>query len=230
MLRCLSNETTYSQVFSNGGDHNDFVCFDNNGTMYANAHNAHHVRQYSAGAASGTIIAGTGSSVTGTLNKPIGTAIDDFFNLYIAEKDDNEISMLASGSSNLVSVINTNGVVSSLSALLLPHGTANEIYMSDAGGTAVFLWTFGAAAPSANYTNVIDGTTLDKPRGIKLDPYGNLYVADQDNDRIVVFCANSTTGLVLLDSPGKPIDLAFDSNMNLHVLLDNGTLFKHALM
>ena len=230
VLRSRSNETTTSAATTNYGDHIDYLSFDTNGFMYANAHNDDLVRKYAPNTVSGTIVAGAGSSVTGTLDYPTGTAVDDNFNLYIADQKNDRIAKLASGATSLVTAINTGNTISKHSALLLPNGTANQIYISDENGKEVYLWTFNAVSPSVTYTNVIDGTTLKKPRGIKLDSYGNLYVADQDNDRVVVFCAGSTTGLVVMQAPDKVKDIAFDSNMNLYILADDGILYKHALL
>jgi hypothetical protein len=230
VLNCRTNETVKTPVTNNYGDHIDFVCFDKNGTMFANNHDDDFVRRYAKNSPIGTIVAGVGSPVSGTLNYPVGTAIDDNYNLYIADRNNNRIAKLAPNGTSLDTAIDINGVVSAVSALLLPDDSSNHIYMSDEGDKEVYLWTFGAATPSVTYTNVLGGTRLNKPRGIKLDSLGNLYVADQDNSRIVMYCVNSTMGIVVAQTSGKAIDLAFDSDTNLYVLVDTGVVEKYALL
>lgn len=230
VLQCRTNQTSTSDATTNYGDHIDYISFSSNGSMFTNDHDLDRVRRYDPNTLpNGVLVAGAGSSVSGTLQRPVGTAVDDNFNLYIGDQDGDRIYKLVPGGTSLVSVINTNPTISKPSALLLPDGTSNEIFISDEDGTAVFLWPFGATSPRVTYTNVQGGSTLSKPRGMKLDPLGNLYVADQNNNRVVMFCKNSTTGIVVMNTPKKTLDLAFDSNMNLFILEDDGKLYKHTL-
>ncbi|CAF2852635.1 unnamed protein product [Rotaria sp. Silwood2] len=61
------------------------------------------------------------------------------------------------------------------------------------------------------------------------DPYGNLYIVDSDNDRVVMHCANSTVGIVVAGGSSttpdldKPTAVALDSNLNLYVAVSGGT-------
>ena len=229
VFTCQTNATVRTAATTNYGDHNDYVSFDRNGSMYAADHNGNRVRRFPKGSPNGTLVAGSGSSVTGSLNHPVGTAIDDNFNLYIGDQNNNRVAKLALNGTSLTTVINTNGVVSKVSALLLTPVFSNQIYMSDEDQQEVYLWTFGAAGPSVTYTNVIGGQQLKKPRGIKLDPMGNLYVADHDNSRIVMFCANSTTGIVVVQTADKPMDIAFDTDLNLYAYVDSGAVLKYDL-
>ncbi|UJR34640.1 hypothetical protein I4U23_027417 [Adineta vaga] len=231
VLMCPTNETNINAVTVNYGDHIDYIIFDKNGYMYTNDHQYVRVRSYAPGSSNGNIVAGIGSNVSGTLNDPFGIAIDDSLNLYIADQGADTVVRLAPNASNLITVINTGGLLGSLSALLLPHGTPNQIYMSDEDGTKVFLWTFGASMPTVTYTNVASGSsTLRRPRGMKLDPQGNLYVADTENKRIVMYCINSTIGNVAITTSDKPVDIAFDSHMNMYAFLDDGKVMMYELL
>lgn len=222
-----------SAATNNYGDHIDFVIFDKNGYMYTNAHDKNLVRRYPpSNYLTDTIIVGTGSSVTGTLKHPTGIAIDSNLNLYINDQMNTRIAKWSLNAPSLVTVMsNTYSFISTPSALLVAPGAEDQLYISDEMGTGVYLWTIGAAAPSVTFTNVFGGTNLGKPRGIKLDPYGNLYVADQDNSRIVIYCVNSTMGTVIVKPVnGKPLDIAFDSHLNLYAIVDTGKLFEYALL
>ncbi|UJR18087.1 hypothetical protein I4U23_004987 [Adineta vaga] len=231
VLMCPSNGTTTSAATVIYGDHIDYITFDKIGYMYTNDHASDRVRNYAPGSPSGTIVAGTGSSVSGTLSHPTGIAIDDSFNLYIADQSATRVVQLAPNASSLITVINTSSYVARLSALLLPHGTPNQIYMSDESGNNVFLWIFGDSTPNVTYTNVISSPlTLSNPRGMKRDPQGNLYVADMSNSRIVMYCVNSTVGNVVITTNYDPVDIAFDSHMNMYAFLANGKVMKYELL
>lgn len=221
-------DASRTTITTNYGDHIDYLAFDPDGYMYANAHNNDVVRQYPPDNPNGTVYAGTGSGITGVLKYPVGVAVDDDFNLYIADREAKLILKRDPNGTSLVTVINTAGVITDLAALALPHHSSNQIFVSDQGKNSVYLWTFNATTPSAAYTQVNDGTILKGPRGIKLDEYDNLYVADEDNSRIVMFCANSTTGVVIANLTSKPRDLAFDSQFNLYVALESKEIMKYS--
>jgi sugar lactone lactonase YvrE len=64
------------------------------------------------------------------------------------------------------------------------------------------------------------------PGGITLDKYGNLYIADIDNQRIQMFCPNSVYGITIAgngqlgnrsDEFYFPDDVALDADLNLYV-------------
>ena len=70
-------------------------------------------------------------------------------------------------------------------------------------------------------------STLNAPRGIEYDKYGNLYVCDRSNKRVVMYCVNSTMGrVVVADNAAtvlqNPYDVAFDSDLNMYVLDGDG--------
>jgi hypothetical protein len=82
--------------------------------------------------------------------------------------------------------------------------------MSDEDKNEVYFWKFNATSSSVAYTNVVGSPDkLSKPRRMKLDAFCNLYVADNDNSRIVMYCVNSTNIIIVSATNGKPVDLAF---------------------
>jgi sugar lactone lactonase YvrE len=67
---------------------------------------------------------------------------------------------------------------------------------------------------------------LFAPEGITLDKYGNLYIADCQNNRIQMFCPNAVFGITIAGEGGHgsgqdqlsyPSDVALDSELNLYV-------------
>ncbi|CAF3201733.1 unnamed protein product [Rotaria sp. Silwood2] len=225
----ITNATSRTAATSNTADHMDYISFDNSGAMYTTQHLTNIVQRYPANSLVPTVVVGAGSSISG-LNSPRATAVDDNYTLYINDQGNKRVAKLDQNGTSLVTVIDTTGIISSMSAILLKSSSSDQIYISDESGKAVFLWTFGAATPSVNLTDIDCGSNLNNPRGIRLDANGNLYVADQDNKRIVMFCANSTMGTVILSFSSQPMDLDLDSSLNLYVLLNNGKVYKHQLV
>ncbi|CAF3815153.1 unnamed protein product [Rotaria magnacalcarata] len=222
------NGTNRMAATSNSADHLDYISFDKSGALYTTDHNTGTVQYYPAGSTVPTVLVGAPSSIA-SLTDPRATAVDSNYTLYINDRSNNKIMMLNQNGTSLTSVINSNGVISKMSTILLKSSSSNELYISDEGGAAVYLWTVGAAAPSLNLTSVGCGN-LNNPKGIRLDANGNLYVADSGNSRIVMFCTNSTVGTVILTLSSSPVDLDLDLNLNLYVMLSNGQAYKYQLI
>lgn len=229
-MKSAKNYTNQEQAATNYGDHIDSVVFDKDGYMYINSHHNGLVRRFPPDSTNGTAFVGTGSSVSGTLKRPHGLAIDYNSNLYISDIDAGIIYQAPRNGTALIPVIDTSSLLSRPQRLLSPLGSSNEIYINDDNRDAVYLWKFNTTTPSLILTNVIGGTTLKNPKGMKLDTHGNLYVADYDNQRIVMYCANSTVGIVVATMDDQPIDLAFDSEMNMYVLTENGLVSKYKVV
>ncbi|CAF1413557.1 unnamed protein product [Rotaria magnacalcarata] len=222
------NGTNRMAATSNSADHLDYISFDKSGALYTTDHNTGTVQYYPAGSTVPTVLVGAPSSIA-SLTDPRATAVDSNYTLYINDRSNNKIMMLNQNGTSLTSVIDSNGVISKMSTILLKSSSSNELYISDEDGTAVYLWTVGAAAPSLNLTSVGCGN-LNNPKGIRLDANGNLYVADSGNSRIVMFCTNSTVGTVILTLSSSPVDLDLDLNLNLYVMLSNGQAYKYQLI
>ena len=209
-----------------GLDHPEGITFDKNGYMYISGHNYERVIRYPPNFTAGTNVAGqpgVGSAALTDLKKPLGLIVDDNLNLYVAERDNQRVMKWAPGASSGTIVVPDTG--KNFYGILLSLYNSNQVYVSSEEQKSVYLWTFNASAPAVTLTQV-NGTpaTLGAPRGIRYDKYGNLYVADRTQHRIVMYCVNSTIGRVVIGGTGstpvltEPYDVDFDSDLNLHVL------------
>jgi sugar lactone lactonase YvrE len=219
------------------------LTFDNNGYMYVVDYNNNRVQRFppnSTSSTSGVTVAGTSgyTNALTDLNHPTAVDIDNNSNIYILDMGNKRVVRWAPNATSGTVLISDNNLDNSFDILLVPN-SLNQVYISDQHEYGVCLWAFGASSPISTLTNVNDSThnSLNNPEGIALDPYGNLYVADRDNDRVVMYCPNSTAGIVVaIDSGGAnslqhPVAVAFDSNLNLYVATkDNGQVMKLSLI
>lgn len=213
-----------------GTDHPEGITFDKNGYMYITGHNYERVIRYPPNFSAGTNVAGqpgSGSTALPNLKSPLGLIVDDNLNIYIAERDNQRVMKWAPGaSSGTIVVPDTN---KKFYGILLSLYNTNQVYVSSEDLGSVYLWTFNAGAPAVTLVQV-NGTptTLGAPRGIRYDTYGNLYVADRTEKRIVMYCVNSTIGRVVVGGTGStpvlagPYDVDFDSDLNLYVADGSG--------
>ncbi len=153
------------------------------------------------------------------------------------------------GGSFTTGTANTGGVsANSLQALGGVVADANgNLYVADGGNNRVLFYPAGSTTPTRVYgqggsfttgtanSGGVSATSLADPQGLALDSSGNLYVADESNNRVLFYLAGSTTatrvygqggafttntwnnGGVSANSLGEPYGLAVDSSGNLYV-------------
>ena len=212
-------------IDTTGADHPEALTFDKNRFLYLTGHSEDRVIRYTPNFSSFTTVAGVANSASSALthlHSPLGMDLDNNLNLYIADTDNKRVVKWAPNATSGTIVIGT-GSTPKFYGLLLSLYSSNQAYVSSEDAGAVYLWTFNAASPDVTLTQV-NGTpaVLNDPRGIEYDTYGNLYVVDVSNKRIVMYCANSTVGKVAVQDNAvtdirKPYDVAFDSNLNMYV-------------
>ena len=122
-----------------------------------------------AGSASGTAgSSGDGGPATSALlSSPTGVALDAAGDLYIADQANNRAQEVAATTHTQWGIAMTAGDVYTVA------GTGTAGYSGD-----------GGAATSAR---------IDLPTGVALDPGGDLYIADQDNNRVQEVAATTHT-------------------------------------
>ncbi len=180
----------------------------NNNLFIADSHN-HRIRLVSNGAI--TTVAGTGTSgfsgdggpaASAQLALPTGIALDSSGNLYIADTNNHRIRKLAAGTLTTVAgngeeLFAGDGGPAAAASLDEPTGVAIDssgtLYIADknnhrirtvsAAGTITTLAGNGTGAFSGDGA-AATAASLAKPVSVALDPAGNVYIADTNNQRI----------------------------------------------
>ena len=184
---------------------------DASGNLYiADAGNG-RIRKVSAGGTITTVAGGGtasrlgdgGAATKASLNMPAGVALDATGNMYIVDEDNNRMrkvdtnGIITTVAGNGTAGFSGDGGAATNASLIYPGGVAvdaaGNLYIADSGnnrirkvdtngmittvagnGTAGFSGDGGAATNASLYV----------PLGLALDAFGNLYVADRDNQLI----------------------------------------------
>jgi hypothetical protein len=195
------------------------LTFDQNGYMYVADSGNNRVQRFAPNSTNGTTILSSSY-----LSNPTAIDIDNNSNIYIVDEGHTRVVWWAQNATNGTVVI-SDSTLNNVFGIRLTPGSLNQVYMSDYGSSEIHLWTFGASSQDSSLSTVNDSShnALKDPWGIIFDPYDNFYVADSGRDRVVMYCINSTTGMVVaVDSGGtpslkQPVAVAFDSNLNMYV-------------
>ncbi len=110
-------------------------------------------------------------ATSANLDAPSGVATDSSGNLYVADKTDNMVALVA------------NTACASSCALGLGATTIGDIYPVAGTGTAAY-WGDGGSAST---------TTVDAPAGVAIDSSGDVFIADTTNNRVRMVPASSGT-------------------------------------
>ena len=110
--------------------------------------------------------------------------------------------------------------------------SANNVYVLDAGSGTPIVTRFNFAAMISNTVipsgSTVSGTAISGPRGLAIDGYGNLYIADTGNNRILqgrLYNAQYSQNIVYVPTTAKfdgtalssPNGLAVDASGNLFI-------------
>ena len=219
------------------------VYLDSTGNLYVTDYYNFRVQKYASGSTSGETIAGVSGSNGNASNQFGGVrymAFDETQTyVYVTDCDNHRIMRYptnpACENSSVVSA-GGSGAGNTPTQLNYPWGIAyrplvsSDLYITNNLGHSVLRWkpgdssgVFVAGIPGTPGSNATD---LNRPMGIKIDSYLNIYVVDNSNHRVQMFCNNSPTGLTITgdgtagsDSThlNVPRGIAFDSSMNMYI-------------
>jgi hypothetical protein len=180
-------------VMTAGGECNGLF-IDINNTLYCSMSNLHKVVKRSLNSSSiiPIIAAGTGSagSTSNQLDQPFGIFVDTNFDLYVADCKNNRIQRFSSGQSNGITVAG-NGTSAPIT-LNCPRGImldgdgylfiVHDDYRIIYSGLNGFRCVGGCSGTSSSTSS-----QMSKLRGLAFDSYGNIFVTDFTNGRILKF-------------------------------------------
>lgn len=166
-----------------------------------------------------TNAANNGGISADSLNAPYHILVDASDNLYIADANNNRVLFYPAGSTTATRVygqlgsfatntVNNGGSVTA-NGLNAPRGLAldssNNLYIADASNNRVLFYASGSTTPSRVYGQLgsftvntannggVTANSLSAPNAVILDSNGNLYVADTNNNRVLVYPSGNTT-------------------------------------
>ena len=187
-------KTNETEVVANL-DKNYYGLFvDINNTLYFSVRDQHKVMAKSLSNISNilTIVVDTDSNGNAALSKPHGLFVDTNFNLYVADTGNNRIQLFRSKTSNATTVAGTGSIYITIT-LNFPTSVVLDgdkyLFIVDhqndrivGSGPYGFRCIIGCTGSRDSKSN-----TLDRPTTMAFDSYGNIYVADEYNNRIQKF-------------------------------------------
>lgn len=167
-------------------------------------------------ASSQVTFTGTQFNIAGNaLNSPAQVSIDSSGNLYVADRGNNRIVMLAASGNAFAAPIAILSDLSGPSEATVDW--SGDVFISDSSNNRILMLKAiagGFAAP------VVIATGLSNPSGLAVDLVNNVYIADRGNNRVVELpsLGDSYGALVVLISGlNQPASVAVDSNKNLYI-------------
>jgi glucose/arabinose dehydrogenase len=130
----------------------------------------------------------------GQLSWPVGIAVDQEGNVYVADTANNRIQVFSSNG-NFISKWGGygggNGMLSSPEGIAVDSSSGN-VYVADTANNRIQVFSSNGTFISKWGGYGGGNGMLRSPEGIAVDQEGNVYVADTANNRIQVFSSNGT--------------------------------------
>jgi len=183
------------------------------GSLYIADTNNHRIRKVDTSGVITTVAGsalsgflGDGSAATAArLNGPTGVFVDSSFNIYIADRDNNRVRKVTDSTGNIATIAGRSGTPygddggqATLARLRNPSGvfvdSGGSVLIADFNNNRVrkvdqstgIITTIAGTGVFGYDSDGIDPTTkkLNGPTGVFADSAGNVYIADQYNNRI----------------------------------------------
>lgn len=212
------------------------------GNIYIPDVSNHRVVKWTPGASAGVVVAGgNGQGVAANqLNTPMGVYVDAAQNVYVADFSNARIQKWAPGASSGTTVAGISGSAGTTSDRLrepihVTMDASGNLYITDCFNHRIQKWAPGAdtgitVAGSSNGVAGNGNESLSYPYAAKVDPKGNIYVADNANNRVMRWGPGAGTGVLVAgngtagsgaDQLNVPSDLVIDGKGNLYIADQN---------
>jgi len=196
------------------------LAIDNSGNVFIADVSNQRIRKINAGGIISTVAGvgqygygGDGAAATlAGLGSPVGVAVDNAGNVYIADEGDSRIrkvdtaGIISTVAGTDISGYSGDGGPASAAMIYDPYGlaidNAGNIYFTDAGNSLIRKISASgvintiAGNDTAGYNGDAIAPTaseINDPYGITIDHLGNIYFADESNSRIRKICMDCTT-------------------------------------
>ncbi len=186
--------------------------FDASGNMYIVEYNSHRIRKIDASGVITTIAGAGGASFSGdggaataaTFNNPIALAIDTSGNIYVSDRNNNRIRKIST--SGVITTVAGTGTASytgdggaaTAATINRPNGlntdAAGNVYFADEDNNVIRKITVStgiittiAGTGATTFGGDLGPATaadLNKPKDVFVAASGEIYIADNDNNRI----------------------------------------------
>jgi sugar lactone lactonase YvrE len=181
------------------------VYVDGSGNIYVSDIQNNRIQKFPAGSTSATsavtVAGGNGQgNAANQLNAPLGIYMDQAGDLYVADGYNNRIQKFTAGSTSSTpahTVAGGNGGGYNANQLVGPDGIfvdANgNLYIADKGNSRIQKFPSGSDSATNGITVAGSNTLgaaanqLNLPTGVVVDGSGNIYVTDQQNNRVQKF-------------------------------------------
>ncbi|CAM4976654.1 unnamed protein product [Rotaria socialis] len=173
------------------------IAMDEQRYLYVSDVGNREVRRYQLGEKNGTLVAGGNGKGPkhNQLNDPYYLFVDRQQNVYVSDNRNHRVMKWTKDAKEGIIVAGEKGMGNASTHLSYPNGlfvdTLGTLYVADSSNNRVMRWTQGDKKQG---TVVVGGNgegaganQFKIPSGLSFDRYGNLYVADQYNNRVQRF-------------------------------------------